>query len=85
MKRCRCKSVQTQLTISPFTDVAGKMDREFKSLEAELDDKLRLFGFNKAAAGKTDLLRLMDKQNHRQVGVGASEVREKSRTTGDPF
>jgi hypothetical protein len=66
-------------------DVAGKMDREFKSLEKELDDKLSLFGFNKTAADKTDLVRVMEKQKHRQVGVGMSELREKSRTTEDPF
>ncbi|KIW47561.1 ribosomal protein S10, variant [Exophiala oligosperma] len=66
-------------------DVAGKMDKEFKSLEKDLDDKLRLFGFNKSAAHKTDLLNLMERQKHRQVGVPMSEIREQSRTTQDPF
>ncbi|KAK4945125.1 mitochondrial 37S ribosomal protein rsm10 [Elasticomyces elasticus] len=66
-------------------DVAGKMDRDFSSLEKDLDDKLRLFGFNKSAKDKTDLLRLMERQKHRQVGVGMSEIREQSRTTDDPW
>ncbi|EXJ86475.1 hypothetical protein A1O3_03426 [Capronia epimyces CBS 606.96] len=66
-------------------DVAGKMDRDFSALEKELDDKLRLFGFNKSSADKNDLLRIMAKQGHRQVGVGMSEVREGSRTTNDPY
>ncbi|EXJ80268.1 hypothetical protein A1O1_08410 [Capronia coronata CBS 617.96] len=66
-------------------DVAGKMDRDFAALEKQLDDKLRLFGFNKSSAEKNDLLQIMDKQGHRQVGVGMSELREKSRVTSDPF
>ncbi|KAJ4516611.1 mitochondrial 37S ribosomal protein rsm10 [Exophiala dermatitidis] len=53
-------------------DVAGKMDRDFAALEKHLDEKLRLFGFNKSSADKNDLLRLMAKQGHRQVGVGNS-------------
>jgi len=66
-------------------DVAGKMDKDFKSLEQDLDDKLRLFGFNQSAAEKNNLLNIMDRQKHRHVGMGMSEVREKSRTTDDPF
>ncbi len=65
--------------------MAGKMDKDFKSLEQDLDDKLRLFGFNQSAAEKNNLLNIMDRQKHRHVGMGMSEVREKSRTTDDPF
>lgn len=75
------------LTIPP-KDVAGKMDRDFHSLEKELDDKLRLFGFSKhaMAARKTDyLLDLVQRQGHRHVGSVMSEVREKGRTTEDPW
>ncbi|KIX10359.1 ribosomal protein S10 [Rhinocladiella mackenziei CBS 650.93] len=66
-------------------DVAGKMDQEFISLENELDDKLRLFGFNKHDGQRNDLGRLMDNQGHRHVGMGMTEVREKSRVYGDPY
>ncbi|KAK5374870.1 mitochondrial 37S ribosomal protein rsm10 [Exophiala xenobiotica] len=66
-------------------DVAGKMDKDFKSLEQDLDDKLHLFGFNKSVAEKSNLLNIMDRQKHRHVGMGMSEIREKSRTTDDPF
>ncbi|EXJ63051.1 hypothetical protein A1O7_03496 [Cladophialophora yegresii CBS 114405] len=60
-------------------DVASKMDADFANLEKELDDKLRLFGFNKHVAAKRDLLGLMERQHHRREGVGMSEVREKAR------
>ncbi|OAL19890.1 hypothetical protein AYO22_09417 [Fonsecaea multimorphosa] len=66
-------------------DVASKMDHDFTSLEKELDSKLRLFGFNKTAGKKNDLLGLLERQGHRREGVGMSEVREKSRTTEDPW
>ncbi|OAP56712.1 ribosomal protein S10 [Fonsecaea erecta] len=66
-------------------DVASKMDHDFTSLEKELDSKLRLFGFNKTAGKNNDLLDLLEKQGHRREGVGMSEVREKSRTTEDPW
>ena len=55
------------------------MDRDFANLEKELDDKLRLFGFNKQVAEKRDLLGLMDQQNQRREGIGMSEVRERAR------
>jgi hypothetical protein len=55
------------------------MDTDFSNLEKELDDKLRLFGFNKHVAAKRDLLGLMERQHHRREGVGMSEVREKAR------
>ncbi|KIW71539.1 ribosomal protein S10 [Phialophora macrospora] len=61
------------------TDVASKMDADFSNLEKELDDKLRLFGFNKHVGAKRDLLGLMERQHHRREGVGMSEVREKAR------
>ncbi|ETI23090.1 ribosomal protein S10 [Cladophialophora carrionii CBS 160.54] len=61
------------------TDVASKMDADFSNLEKELDDKLRLFGFNKHVAAKRNLLGLMERQHHRREGVGMSEVREKAR------
>ncbi len=66
-------------------DVSSKMDRDFQALEKELDDKLRMFGFNKSAGQKRDLLGLMERQGHRQVGFGMSELREKSQTGGDPW
>ncbi|KAH0846927.1 hypothetical protein AYO21_02377 [Fonsecaea monophora] len=66
-------------------DVASKMDHDFTSLEKELDSKLRLFGFNKTAGKKNDLLDLLERQGHRREGIGMSEVREKSRTTEDPW
>ncbi len=62
------------------------MDTDFSNLEKELDDKLRLFGFNKHVAEKRDLLGLMERQNHRREGVGMSEVREKARVKdSDPW
>lgn len=62
------------------------MDADFANLEAELDSKLRLFGYNKAVAGKRDLLGIMERQNHRREGVGMSEVREKAREKdSDPW
>lgn len=61
------------------------MDRDFTALEKDLDEKLSLFGFNKSAEDKADLLRLMERQKHRQVGFGMSEIREQSRTTNDPW
>ncbi|KIW98477.1 ribosomal protein S10 [Cladophialophora bantiana CBS 173.52] len=66
-------------------DVASKMDHDFASLEKELDNKLRLFGFNKTAGKKNDLLSLLERQGPRREGVGMSELREKSRTTEDPW
>ena len=59
------------------------MDRQFKELEKDLDEKLRLFGFNKAASRNANLLRMMNKQRHKQVGVGATELRERSRVNGE--
>lgn len=63
------------------------MERDFHSLEKELDDKLQLFGFSKSAPPqKKDLLGLMERQGHRRVGVGMSEVREGSRASRhDPW
>lgn len=59
------------------------MDKQFASLEKDLDDKLRLFGFSQAAAGNRDLLRMMLKQGIRGPGVGATDVRDKSKS-GEP-
>lgn len=61
------------------TDVAKTMDKQFDDLEKELDEKLRLYGFSQAAAGNRDLLRMMMKQGVRGPGVGATDVRDKSR------
>ena len=72
------------LTISiSLIDVAKTMDKQFNELEKELDEKLRLYGFNQAAAGNRDLLRMMLKQGVRGPGVGATDVRDKSRI-GEP-
>lgn len=69
-----------------FLDVAGKMDADFANLEAELDSKLRLFGFNKHVADNRDLLGLMERQNHRREGMGMTELREKARVKdSDPW
>jgi hypothetical protein len=58
------------------------MDKQFSELEKDLDERLRLFGFNKAAAGNSDLVRMMRNQGLRGPGVGGSEVREKSKPFG---
>jgi hypothetical protein len=59
--------------------VAKGMDKQFENLEKELDEKLRLFGFNKAAAGNRDLVRMMHKQGVRGPGVGVTDVRDGTR------
>lgn len=55
------------------------MDKQFENLEKELDEKLRLFGFTKAAAGNRDLVRMMQKQGVRGPGVGLTDVRDGTR------
>ena len=62
-----------------MADVSSKMDKQFSQLEEDLDAKLRLVGFNKAASRNANLLRMMERQGHRQVGVGMSELRDKAR------
>jgi hypothetical protein len=55
------------------------MDKQFAGLEKELDEKLRLFGFNKAAAGNRNLVQMMHKQGVRGPGVGVTDVRDGTR------
>jgi hypothetical protein len=58
------------------------MDADYRNLEKELDDKLKLFGYAKGVADKRDLLSIMERQNHRREGMGMSEVRTRSRPEG---
>lgn len=60
------------------------MDKQFANLEKELDEKLRLFGFNKAAAGNRSLLQMMHKQGVRGPGVGVTDVRDGTRDPSEP-
>lgn len=55
------------------------MDKQFAEVEKELDDKLRLFGFSKAAAGDRSLVQMMQKQGVRGPGVPVTDVRDGTR------
>jgi len=61
-------------------DVAGKMDKQFAEMEADLDAKLANFGFNKSVAKDKSLVNMMYSQGKRQTAVPMSQVRDASRT-----
>ena len=52
-------------------DVAGKMDAQAKDLEADLAEKMGLFGFRKQAGQRATLAKLLERQERGKKVVGS--------------